>query len=121
VLIGKYSSQSLENKTLIYKTVLKPVCTYGIELWRCATKSNTAFIQRYQSKFLRTMVNAPGYVFDHTLHMVLRIPYVPTVFQERIAKQRIKITSHPNPLMESLLQPLHNRRLNRRRTFDGMH
>ena len=32
-LIGKHSPLSLENKLLIYKTVLKPVWTYGIELW----------------------------------------------------------------------------------------
>jgi hypothetical protein len=29
-LIGKYSPLSLENKLLIYKTVLKPMWTYGI-------------------------------------------------------------------------------------------
>ena len=32
-LIGKNSPLSLENKILIYKTILKPVWTYGIELW----------------------------------------------------------------------------------------
>jgi len=35
---------SLENKILIYKTILKPVWTYGIELWGCANKSNIAII-----------------------------------------------------------------------------
>jgi hypothetical protein len=39
-LIGKHSPLSLENKLLIYKTVLKPVWTYRIELWGCATKTN---------------------------------------------------------------------------------
>jgi len=34
---GKHSPLSLENKLLIYKTVLKPVWTYGIELWGCPT------------------------------------------------------------------------------------
>jgi len=43
-LIGKHSPLSLENKLLIYKAVLKPVWTYGIELWGCATKSNIAVI-----------------------------------------------------------------------------
>ena len=49
-LIGNNSPLSLENKPLIYKTILKPVWTYGIELWSCATKSNIAILQRYQSK-----------------------------------------------------------------------
>jgi len=51
-LIGKNSPLSLENKILIYKTILKPVWTYGIELWGCANKSNIAIMQRYQSKLL---------------------------------------------------------------------
>jgi hypothetical protein len=58
-LIGRSSPLTLENKILIYKTVLKPVWTYGIELWGCASKSNIAIIQRYQSKLLRTMTDAP--------------------------------------------------------------
>jgi len=40
-LIGKHSLISLENKLLIYKRVLKPVWTYGIEIWACGTKSNS--------------------------------------------------------------------------------
>ena len=120
-LIGKNSPLSLENKILIYKTVLKPVWTYGIELWGCAIKSNKMIIQRYQSKLLRTMANASWYVSNHNLHTDLHIPYVRTIFQERMAKHRATLTSHPNPLMEQLLQPLHNRRLKRRWTFDGMH
>jgi len=59
-LIGKYSPLLLENKLLIYKTVLKPVWTYGIELWGCATKSNIAVIQRYQSKLLRSITTPHG-------------------------------------------------------------
>ena len=34
-LIGKSSPLSLTNKILIYKTVLKPIWTYGLELWGC--------------------------------------------------------------------------------------
>jgi hypothetical protein len=42
------------------------------------------------------MANAPWYVSNHTLHTDLHIPYVRTVFQERIAKHRTTLTSHPN-------------------------
>jgi len=87
-LIGKHSHLSLENKLLIYKTVLKPVWTYGKELCGCATKSNIAVIQRYQSKFLRSITNAPWYVSNQTLHSDLHIPYVHTVFRERTATHR---------------------------------
>ena len=44
-IIGKHSPLSLTNKLLIYKVILKPVWTYGIELWGCASSSHTAKIQ----------------------------------------------------------------------------
>ena len=51
----RHSPLSLENKILIYKTILKPVWTYGIELRGCASNSNIEIIQRHQSKILRTI------------------------------------------------------------------
>ena len=110
-LIVKHSHLSLENKLLIYKTVLKPVWTYGIELWGCATRSNIAVMQRYQSKLLRSMTNAPWYVSNHILHFDLRIPYVYMVFRELRATHRTTLDSHPNSLTEPLEHPLNNRRL----------
>jgi len=49
-IIGKHSPLSLNNRLLIYKAILKQAWTYGIELWGCASSSNIAKIQRYQSK-----------------------------------------------------------------------
>jgi hypothetical protein len=120
-LIGKHSPLSLENKLLIYKTVLKPVWTYGMELWGSATKSNIAVIQRNQSKLLRTITNAPRYVSNQTLHSDLHIPHVRTVFRERTATHHTTLDSHPNPLMEPPVHPSNNRRLERRWTFDEIH
>jgi len=39
-IIGRKSELSLENKLLIYKTILKPIWTYGIPLWDTASNSN---------------------------------------------------------------------------------
>jgi len=97
-LISRKSPLSLENKTLIYKTILKSIWTYGIEMWGCASKSNIAIMQRYQSKILRTIANAPWYVTNQTLHTALQIPYVSTVIQDRTNKHLIALASHPKPL-----------------------
>jgi hypothetical protein len=116
-LIGKHPLPpplSLENKLLIYKTVLKPMWTYGIELWGCATKSSIAVIQRYQSRLLRTITNAPWSVSNQTLHSDLHIPHVSTVFRERTATHHTTLDSHPNHLMEQLVHPPNNRLLKRR-------
>jgi hypothetical protein len=70
--LGKTSSLSLENKLLLYKVSIKPIWTYGIELWGCASKSNVNIIQRFQSKTLRMIMKAPWYVTNQTLHADLR-------------------------------------------------
>jgi hypothetical protein len=49
-LIGKKSHQTIGNKLLIYRTVIKPIWSYGIELWGRASKSNIV-MQRSNPKF----------------------------------------------------------------------
>jgi len=66
--IGRKSKLSLENKLLIYKTILKPIWTYGIPLWGTARNSNIEILQRFQNKVLRSVVNAPRYVPNTILH-----------------------------------------------------
>jgi hypothetical protein len=39
-LIGRKSPLAIENKILIYKTIIIPILTYGVELWGCASNSN---------------------------------------------------------------------------------
>jgi hypothetical protein len=62
--------------------VIKPIWTYGIELWGWASKSNAAIIKRSQSKILRTIANAPWFVSNYTIHTDLNIPYVSEVINE---------------------------------------
>ena len=116
-LIGKISHLSIENKLLIYKAVIKPIWSYGIELWGCARKSNIVVLQRSQSKILRAIANAPWYVTNHNLHTDFNIPYVSDVTHERINKHHNNLEDHPNPLLEPLIQPVNTRRLKRCRPF----
>lgn len=66
-LIGPKSQLSLENKVVLYKAVLKPVWTYGIELWGTASESNVEILQRYQSKTLRLITNSPWFVNNNNI------------------------------------------------------
>lgn len=112
-LLGKRSSLSLENKLLLYKAVIKPVWTYGIELWGCSSKSNVNIIQRFQSKTLRLLVNAPWYVSNHTLHNDLNIPLVEEERRRRAEKHFVRLQSHPNELASNLTQAINPGRLKR--------
>ena len=71
--LGKKLNLSLENKLLLYKVIIKPIWTYGIELWGCSSKSSVTIIQRFQSKTLRLIADAPRYVSNQTLHADLSI------------------------------------------------
>ena len=105
----KTLSALLHNKLLIYKAILKPTWTYGIELWGCASSSNVAVIQRYQSKLLRLITNAPRFVTNQTLHHDLCIEQVRNVFRERTEAHRKNLSTHPNPLMGPLIDQQQNR------------
>jgi hypothetical protein len=75
-LLCPKSKLSIENKLLLYKCIIKPIWTYGIQLWGCTEPSNTKIIKRFQSKVLRLITNAPWYVSNLTLHNDLQIPFV---------------------------------------------
>jgi hypothetical protein len=110
-LIGRNSKLSLENKILLYKTIIKPICTYGAEIWGCASKSNISIIQRSQSTILRMIANAPWYVSNITLHEDLNVPLVKEVIKQRSTRYHSKTEGHVNVLIQLLLEPHNERRL----------
>jgi hypothetical protein len=67
-LIGRKSNLSIHNKLLLYKAIIKPIWTYGIQLWGCTKPSKSQIIRRVQSKILLVIYDAPCYVSDKTLH-----------------------------------------------------
>jgi hypothetical protein len=69
-------------------------------------------------KILRTIANTPWFISNHTLHTDLNIPYVSEDINERIDKYLNKLESYPNPLVETLTQPMRNRRLKRHWTSE---
>jgi hypothetical protein len=78
-LLGSKSHLSVDNKLLLYKSIIAPIWTYGIELWGCACKSNNAGIQRCQSKILRATVDVSRYVTNYMIHKDLGIATVQEV------------------------------------------
>jgi hypothetical protein len=69
-LLGCNSELSIYNKLIVYKQVLRPVWSYGIQLWGCASDSTL------QDKVLKCIVQAPWYIRNSDLHRDLRIETV---------------------------------------------
>lgn len=102
-LLGRNSVLSVDNKLLLYNSLLKPIWTYGIPLWGVASNSNIMCLQRAQNAVLRNIVNAPWFTCNIEIHDYLNCP---TVFEE-IKKHRERyshrLATHSNPLAVKLL------------------
>ena len=83
-MIGSHSKLILDNKVAIYKSIIKPVWTYGIQLYVYTSNSNIEFIQRAQSKILRTITRAPWYIRYENIHKDLQIPFVKDKFKKAV-------------------------------------
>lgn len=102
-LIGRNSKLSLNNKLAVYKVILKPVWTYGVQLWSTASATNINKLQQFQSKILRTITDAPWFVSNETIHHDLNIPYVLQDAKCMSARYLSRLERHPNTLAVNLL------------------
>lgn len=113
-LLGQKSVLSLENKLLIYKTIIKPIWTYAIQIWGTASNSNIEITQRVQSKTLRSITKAPWYVSNHTIQRDLKICTVKDEIKKFSDRYKTRLENHPNPLAVALLQAPATTRLKRK-------
>jgi hypothetical protein len=113
-LLVRKSKLSIQNKFLLHKCIIKPIWTCGIQLWGCTKSSNTKIIQRLQSKILRSVINAPWYVSNFTLHSDLQIPFVIEGVHRLSTLYRQGILGHSDRLVAELGNPPNVRRRLRR-------
>jgi len=92
----------MKNKLLLYKTLLKHIWCYGVQLWGAAKKSNVYKIQTFQSVSLRIITKVPFFVFSHTLHTDLGLKTVADVATSFYKRFRYRLANHPNPLIFTL-------------------
>jgi hypothetical protein len=110
-IMGRQSAMSTQNKLVLYKQILKPVWTYGIQLWGCTKPRNIAVIHRFQNRVLRNIVGAPWNVRNADLHRDLRLGMV-TAEVRRFARKHERRLFH-NDNVEAI-QLLDNGELTRR-------
>ena len=116
---GRPSKLNIHNKIILYKAVIKPVWTYGIQLWGTASNSNIEILQRFQSKTLRSLSNAPWYVTNETIHRDLKIPTVKDEIHKSRSRYNTRVNNHHNPLVTQLLETTDQiRRLERKYPLD---
>jgi hypothetical protein len=104
----------MNNKLLIYKTIIKPIWTYGIQLCGTASNSNIEILECFQSKALRMITNAPSFVPNAVILMALQTPTVKEEIRRFSSQYGASPSEHPNNLaVNRMAQPDDNRRLGR--------
>jgi hypothetical protein len=120
-MIGRNSKLSLNNKLLLYKAILKPVWTYGIQLWGSAANSNLGILERFQSKVLPIIVNAPWFVPKRIIAHDLQIKTVKSEITYYCVNYNKRLENHPNALANHLVTKTNKqRRLKRHTTYDSV-
>jgi len=113
-ITGCKSQLSLENKLLVYKVILKPVWTYGVQLWGTPSNSNLEILERFQSKVLRIITDIPWYMPTSVIQRDLQVPTVKQEARKYSANYKNRLDVHPNSLANALFQEqLGNHRLKR--------
>jgi hypothetical protein len=100
-------------ETSLPAAILKPIWTYGIQLWGTASTSNIQILEHFQSKTLRMIVDAPWYVLNKVIRRDLQIPTVKEEIQRYSSQYSACLSAHANDLIANLMQLPDNRRLQR--------
>lgn len=114
-LIGRHSQMTTQSKLTIYKAILKPIWTYGIQLWGTASNSNIEILERFQTKTLRAIFNIPFYISNKIIYLDLKVPTVKQEITKYSNNYQKRLSKHKNELALRLSgdQSLQYKRLKR--------
>jgi hypothetical protein len=96
-IIGKKSYSSTKQSS-------KAIWTYGVQLWGNASNSNLEILERFQSKVLQIITDAPWYVPNAVIKRDLQVLSVRQEVGNYSVTCRQRLDDHPNSLAKSLLQ-----------------
>jgi hypothetical protein len=110
-LPGRKLHPTTSNKLIIYKAILEPIRTCGIQLWGTAFTFNIEILERFQSKTLRLIADAPWYVLNMVIQRDLQIPTVKEEIHRFSSQYNARLSAHPNDLTVNLMEQPDNMRL----------
>lgn len=118
------SGVSLANKILLYKMIIKPVWTYGCQLWGCASPTLINRIQTAENYILRGLsgVKWDDYIMNDVIHHILGVPTVQDTITQLSLGYAERLSRHPNDKAFSLFSHYNDglRRLKRRKPLDNV-
>jgi hypothetical protein len=97
----------------IYRTIFKEIWTCGIQLWSTASTASIEILDRFQSKALRMILDAPWYVLNKAIRRDLQITTVKDEIHRYGSQYSARLCAHPYDLIVNLIELPDNRRLRR--------
>jgi hypothetical protein len=114
--LGPRSELEIYNKLLLYIQALRSVWTYVVQLWGCEEKSNIEILQRYLSKVLRCLVNAPWYTRNSDIYRELGVETIASIIARHATSYENRLQHHVNEEASNVKNLI--RRLNRTKLFE---
>lgn len=65
---------NIQNKLLLYKSIILPTALYAAPIWAFAAKTNIQQIETFQNKMLRRLTNSNRYVTNEIIRRTVNIP-----------------------------------------------
>lgn len=81
-ILAPKSKMSTKNKLIIYKTIIRPIITYGSSVWMNAAKTHLKALQVTQNKCLKTILRLPWRYPTSLLHNHANLPTLENLFSE---------------------------------------
>ncbi|GFT18704.1 probable RNA-directed DNA polymerase from transposon X-element [Trichonephila clavipes] len=100
-LISRRSKLAIRHKVLLYKSIIRPVMSYGSQIWGSAGMCHLKKLHTLTNSFLRQIVNAPWFVRNEVIYRDLKIkPFLPHI--KDLSKRFFdKLPSVPNELIRN--------------------
>ncbi|GFW41787.1 RNA-directed DNA polymerase from mobile element jockey [Trichonephila clavipes] len=100
-LISHRSKLAIRHKVLLYKSIIRPVMSYGSHIWGSAGMCHLKKLHTLTNSFLRQIVNAPWFVRNEVIYRDLKIkPFLPHI--KDLSKRFFdKLPNVPNELISN--------------------
>lgn len=101
-IFNKKSKLSEKNKTIIYKTLIRPIITYAAPVWSSMSKSNYKSLQVIQNKCLKIAGNYPNFYSTSVIHKEMKVEYLSDFTKKIGHKFFLWCTAHENPFIQNI-------------------
>jgi hypothetical protein len=81
-LISKNSKMNVANKLLIYKTVIRPILTYGCPVFHNIAQMHLKKLQVFQNKFLKRILQVPRLTRTAEIHSQTNVPMMESFIEK---------------------------------------